>query len=118
MHPPKPIKTALIPARNLQHNVPTTVASARRSLGALADLYFRSQVAGQAAATLDAKRRDLGRFLSFYHLSVPKTHVSTFWQGRPRRSLRRSPVESMATGDGRPASRGAVHVVPRQNPIR
>ncbi len=52
-------QTALVPARNLQHNVPATVATAHRSLGALADLYFRSQVAGQAPATIDAKRRDL-----------------------------------------------------------
>ena len=32
----------------------------------MAELYFKSEVAGQARATLEAKRRDLGRFLAFY----------------------------------------------------
>jgi integrase/recombinase XerD len=33
---------------------------------ALDELYFVSEVAGQARATIEAKRRDLGRFLTFY----------------------------------------------------
>ena len=67
MNPSIRPKRALVPANNLQHNVPASLAEAKRSLTALADLYFRSQVAGQADATVDAKRRDLGRFLAFYH---------------------------------------------------
>jgi hypothetical protein len=61
-----PTQTALILAKNLQHNVPTRLADAKRSLAALAILYFRSEVAGQAPATIEAKRRDLGRFFAFY----------------------------------------------------
>jgi site-specific recombinase XerD len=67
MRPSNRPKTALIPASNLQHNVRARLAEAKRSLAALAELYFRSQVAGQAGATIEAKRRDLGRFLAFYH---------------------------------------------------
>src|SRR5450759_4736592 len=67
MSPSNHPKTALIPASNLQHNVPARLAEAKRSLAALAALYFRSQVAGQAGATIEAKGRDLGRFLTFYH---------------------------------------------------
>jgi integrase/recombinase XerD len=33
---------------------------------ALAELYFRTQVVGSSPSTVDAKRRDLERFLSFY----------------------------------------------------
>jgi hypothetical protein len=34
----------------------------------LARLYLVTEVAGQSQATLDAKRRDLRRFLAFYHV--------------------------------------------------
>src|SRR5215510_1163557 len=58
---------ALIPAHNLQHNV---LAVAERDpqmrLLALAEQYFRTQVAGQADGTVDAKQRDLACFLTFY----------------------------------------------------
>jgi hypothetical protein len=36
------------------------------SLMALAERYFRTQVAGQAEGTIDAKQRDLACFLQFY----------------------------------------------------
>lgn len=65
--------------RNLRHNVseglqvvsPDTrhlspVTSHPWSLVALAERYFRTQVAGQAAGTIDAKQRDLGCFVNFY----------------------------------------------------
>jgi len=58
---------ALIPANNLQHNVLTPVArDPKSSLMALAEQYFRTQVAGQADGTVDAKQRDLACFLNFY----------------------------------------------------
>jgi site-specific recombinase XerD len=60
-------REALIPANNLQHKV---VAVSERdpqmSLMALAEQYFRTQVAGQAEGTVDAKQRDLACFLTFY----------------------------------------------------
>jgi hypothetical protein len=39
---------------------------AQTSLTDLARVYFLTEVAGQARATVEAKRRDLERFLSFY----------------------------------------------------
>jgi hypothetical protein len=58
---------ALILAKNLQHKVVTTAArDPQTSLMALAEQYFRTQVAGQAEGTVDAKQRDLACFLSFY----------------------------------------------------
>jgi integrase/recombinase XerD len=58
---------ALIPAHNLQHKVlvPRT-RDPQMSLMALAEQYFRTQVAGQAEGTVDAKQRDLACFLNFY----------------------------------------------------
>lgn len=57
----------LAPLNNLQHKV---LAPVRRdphvSLLALAEQYFRTQVAGQAEGTVDAKQRDLACFLRFY----------------------------------------------------
>ena len=81
-------KTALIPANNLQHNVPARLAEARRSLAALAELYFRSQVAGQAGATIDAKRRDLGRFLSFYQRLYGHDHPAEWYVSVTREFLK------------------------------
>jgi integrase/recombinase XerD len=59
-------KQGLIPANNQQHKVSTLLAQGRHSLHALARAYFVTEVAGQAQATIDAKRRDLGRFFTFY----------------------------------------------------
>jgi site-specific recombinase XerD len=58
---------ALIPVNNLQHKVvaPRT-RDPQTSLLALAEQYFRTQVAGQADGTVDAKQRDLACFITFY----------------------------------------------------
>jgi integrase/recombinase XerD len=56
----------LVPQNNQQHNVQTLLAQGRSSLRALARAYFVTEVAGQAPATIDAKRRDLARFFTFY----------------------------------------------------
>jgi site-specific recombinase XerD len=56
-----------LPARNLRHNVPTPQGTNEPlSLMALAERYFRTQVAGQAEGTIDAKQRDLACVLQFY----------------------------------------------------
>jgi hypothetical protein len=58
---------ALIPVDNLHHKVLAPVErDPRTSLMALAEQYFRTQVAGQAEGTLDAKQLDLACFLTFY----------------------------------------------------
>ncbi len=67
MSPKKAPASAPIPRSNLHHNVPAALSHAKHSLSALVELYFKSEVAGQARATIEAKRRDLGRFLSLYH---------------------------------------------------
>jgi integrase/recombinase XerD len=58
---------ALMLVYNLQHKVLAKAArDPRTSLLALVDQYFRTQVAGQAEGTVDAKQRDLACFLTFY----------------------------------------------------
>jgi integrase/recombinase XerD len=58
---------ALVPLNNLQHNVLATVArDPQTSLMTIAERYFRTQVAGQAEGTVDAKQRDLACFFQFY----------------------------------------------------
>jgi integrase/recombinase XerD len=58
---------ALLPVNNLQHKVMATVTrDPQMSLMVLAGQYFRTQVAGQAEGTVDAKQRDLACFLTFY----------------------------------------------------
>src|SRR5882724_2731416 len=58
---------AMIPANNLQRNVLTSVAcDPKSSLMALAEQYFRTQVAGQADGLVDANQGDLACFLNFY----------------------------------------------------
>jgi integrase/recombinase XerD len=60
-------REALIPANNLQHNVfAVSERDPQTRLLALAEQYFRTQVAGQAEGTVDAKERDLACFLTFY----------------------------------------------------
>ena len=61
---------------------------------ALAGLYFRTEVAGQAEGTVDAKKRDLERFLSYYlelyghdrpdewYPSVTRDYISTLEKAR------------------------------------
>lgn len=57
---------ALEPRNNLQHNVPALLERGRDSLRALMGAYFVTEVAGQAPGTIEAKKRDLSRFLRFY----------------------------------------------------
>jgi integrase/recombinase XerD len=58
---------ALIPVNNLQHKVLAPWArDPQMSLTVLTEQYFRTQVAGQAEGTVDAKQRDLACFLTFY----------------------------------------------------
>ena len=56
--------TALIVANNLSHNVSKRIQEAKTSLSHLANVYLVTEVAGQSTATVDAKRRDLQRFLT------------------------------------------------------
>ena len=58
--------TALILSKNLSHNVLSHIEAAKTSLSHLANVYLVTEVAGQSTATVDAKRRDLQRFLTFY----------------------------------------------------
>jgi site-specific recombinase XerD len=58
--------TALMLPDNISHNVPAALEVAKTHLTDLATLYLVTEVAGQSQATLDAKHRDLQRFLSFY----------------------------------------------------
>jgi integrase/recombinase XerD len=58
--------TALILVNNLSHNVSVHIEEAKTSLSHLANVYLVTEVAGQSQATVDAKRRDLQRFLTFY----------------------------------------------------
>ncbi len=50
-------KQGLVPANNQQHKVSALLVQGRSSLRALARVYFVTEVAGQAPATLDAKLR-------------------------------------------------------------
>ncbi len=60
-----PNPTLMVP-KNPSHNVLATIETAKTCLTDLAKLYLVTEVAGQSQATLDAKRRDLTRFLAFY----------------------------------------------------
>jgi len=87
--------TALERQPNLQHKVGVAKKAARQDLVKLAELYFRSQVQGQADATIRAKRRDLEHFLQFffglYHHHDPAewyTSVTREWLKRMRRDRR------------------------------
>jgi integrase/recombinase XerD len=59
-------ETALVVRSNLSHNVPAVINAAQTRLTDLATLYLATEVAGQSQATLEAKHRDLQRFLAFY----------------------------------------------------
>jgi integrase/recombinase XerD len=59
-------KGALIARNKSGHNVLALKKQALHDLVALATLYYTTQVAGQANATEEAKRRDIERFLTFY----------------------------------------------------
>jgi integrase/recombinase XerD len=88
-------KRALIPANNHEHNVPALLKNAGGSLRALANAYFVAEVAGQAKATIEAKRRDLSLFIAFYielyghdhpdewYTSVTREFLKQLARGRP-----------------------------------
>ena len=59
-------ETSLILRKNPSHNVLAHIEEAKNSLAELATVYLVTEAAGHSQATLDAKRRDLQRFLSFY----------------------------------------------------
>src|SRR6266849_6929405 len=63
---PRDPDTSLVLPRNPAHNVVARLERAKSSLADLANMYLGTEAAGQSEATLDAKRRDLQRFLSFY----------------------------------------------------
>ncbi len=56
----------LVPANNQQHKAQSLLSEGCGSVRALARAYFVTEFAGQAPATIDGKRRDLGRFFTFY----------------------------------------------------
>jgi hypothetical protein len=63
--------TALILTDNLSCNVSAHLEEAKNHLSALATVYLVTEVAGQSPATLDAKRRDLQRFLTLEFSAPP-----------------------------------------------
>lgn len=86
---------AVIQPIDLQHKVKSATRAARHDLVKLAELYFTTQVQGQADATIRAKRRDLEHFLQFffgiYHHHDPAewyTSVTREWLKRMRRDRR------------------------------
>ncbi|MBI3795959.1 MAG: tyrosine-type recombinase/integrase [Deltaproteobacteria bacterium] len=81
-------KQALIPVDNLKHNVPGHLSRARTSLRALAQLYFQAEVAGQARGTIEAKRRDLSRFLAFYEALYHHDHPDEWYASVTREFLK------------------------------
>src|SRR6266849_700600 len=88
-------KQALVPTNNLKYNIVVLMKRAQQSLTDLARVYFVTEVAGQARATIEAKRRDLGRFLAFYeklyghdrpdewYRSVTREFLKQLRKGRP-----------------------------------
>ncbi len=81
-------KQALIPRKNLPHNVPALLKRARSSLKELARLYFLTEVAGQARATIEAKKRDLGLFFAFYHKLYGHDHPQEWYASVTREFLK------------------------------
>ena len=72
-------KRALISANNFEHNVPALLRDASGSLRALARVYFLTHVAGQAKATVEAKHRDLARFIGFYEALYNHDHPDEWY---------------------------------------
>ena len=59
--------TTLSLPNNLAHNVLGPREGSQTTLLGLANLYLETEVDKGAAATFDAKQRDLQRFLTYYH---------------------------------------------------
>ena len=81
-------KRALQLANNFEHNVPALIADAGGSLKALARVYFVTEVAGQARSTIEAKRRDLTRFLAFYYELYRHDHAAEWYSSVTREFLK------------------------------
>ncbi len=94
-------KQALIPKNNLPHNVPALLKRSQRSLKQLVRLYFLTAVAGKAPATIEAKKRDLGLFFSFYQKLYGHDHTQEWYTSVTEEFLkqlrRRKPVPAQAT---------------------
>ena len=69
---------ALVLQNNPGHNVLDLIQSQKNDLVALAEIYMISQVAGQAEATIDAKKRDLQIFFDYYR-SIHNSLDPKFW---------------------------------------
>jgi site-specific recombinase XerD len=98
-------KQALIPANNLEHNVPALLREASGSLRALARMYFVTQVAGQAKATIEAKHRDLARFIAFYEALYNHDHPDEWYTSVTREFLKQ-------LARGRPSQATIVRTYP------
>jgi integrase/recombinase XerD len=89
-------RRSLVPVNNQQHNVPELLKQGRNSLLALARVYFVTEVAGQAPATIDAKRRDLGRFFAFYQKLYGHDHPREWFASVTREFLRQTARSGVA----------------------
>src|SRR5690348_2611232 len=81
-------KWALIPGNNPEHNVTALMKAARGSLRGLARVYFVTQVAGQAKSTIEAKQRDLTRFIAFYESLYHHDHPDEWFNSVTREFLK------------------------------
>ena len=94
-------KQALVPRKNLPHNVPALFKRARSSLRELARLYFLTEVAGKSPATIEAKKRDLTLFLSFYQHLFGHDHTQEWYTSVTEEFLkqlrRKKPPPAQAT---------------------
>lgn len=86
-------KGALITGNNSGHNVLALKEQGETDLVALATLYYTTQVAGQADATEEAKRRDISRFLAFYFDLFHHYHPRD-WHSAVTRSFLKSMMEN------------------------
>jgi site-specific recombinase XerD len=94
---------ALLPGKNPgHHGVPRVARDPHTSLTALAERYFRRQVAGQAVGTQDAKRRDLACFLHFYTQLYGHDDARE-WDTSVTEAFVKAPTEAQVT---RPSKRG------------
>ncbi len=93
------VKTPSVRPNNLQHNVPAHRRPSAKSLVELANTYLVTEVSGQAAATLDAKRRDMARFLSFYQQLYGHDRIEEWYA-----SVTRGFLKSLANEGHAPAT--------------
>ena len=93
---------ALIPPSDLQHNVEIPQSEPPKDLRLLAQMYFASQVQGQAPGTMRAKRDDLQHFLEFYfdlyqHYEPAEWYpaVTREWLNKLKRSRKVAPATAV-----------------------